>query len=133
MRTRIMGSSVSLSSSPSSPIYTEDNAPEVVEARIHNAASTNISAAGGAWVNFESSTNLSDDITMIELTATHGEPLEIGVGATAGTVTRKFIANRGEGPLVLGVSMAAGTKLWVRSLDGAVTSGLTTLNLMGQP
>lgn len=131
MRTRIISPGVSLSSSPSSPIYTEANEPAVIDTRNHDAAATNINAAGGSWVNVESSSALPSDVTMVELTSTHGQPLEIGTGPNAATVTRKFIANRGEGPLVLGVKMNTGDLLWVRSLDQAVTSGLTTLNLMG--
>lgn len=102
----------------------------IFETRFHNAASAGINASVGAWVEVETAAALAQAITGFHITTTIGEPLEFGTGASAGAVTRKWIVNRGEGPLVLGSSLASGTRLWVRSLTTtAVSAGEIVLNL----
>lgn len=110
------------------------NATDMLETRFHSAASVGINASSGAWVELGTPTPaaLTHDIKAVELTQTIGEPLEIGTGANSGAVTRRFVTNRGEGPLSLVDIMSSGARLWVRSLTTtAVASGEITLNLLG--
>ena len=136
-----------LTVSPSSPIHAADvfiansgsfpipitAAPyTVLETRLQDMAAVGINGSAGAWVELGGAAVLANAIAKIQLSYTAGQPLEIGTGATAGSVTRRFIINQGEGPLNLDLQLTAGSQLWVRSLSTTgVTSGYITLNLIG--
>lgn len=128
-----VGADVNVINSASSPIVVLEEL-DVLETRFHQGSVTNINGSAGAFVALGGGAALSNDIKQIHITTTMGEPLEIGVGASAGAAQRKFIVNRGEGPLVLKINLDSGDELWVRSLTtSGVTSGEIVLNLLGAP
>ena len=102
---------------------------DVKETKYLDASSTQINDSAAAWVAVGSVTGQS--ISGVHVTTTIGEPLEFGLSTDAcATTTRKWIVNRGEGPLVLGVTIPSGNQVCVRSLTtNDVTSGEIVLNL----
>jgi len=117
----------------SAPIVVLENL-DVLETRFHQGSVTNINGSAGAWIALGGGAALSNAIKKLHITITMGEPLEFGIGASAGAAARKFIVNRGEGPLVLQIDLDSGSELWVRSLTSSgVTSGEIVLNLLGAP
>lgn len=100
--------------------------------RYHNAASTNINASSGAWVELGEATGLDKTYYGIEISSTIGSGLEIGYGLTAGGVTRLFVLSPGGGPSMFRIKpLAKGTILWVRSLEAsAVSAGALYVNLV---
>lgn len=103
---------------------------DTVETRYLNAATTGINNNGGAFVAVGAA--LTEAITTLHVTTTIGEPLEFAIGPNcASSPTRKFLANRGEGPLIIGATIPASDFICVRSLTTtAVSSGEIVLNLM---
>jgi len=98
----------------------------ILQTIFNDNASTNITSA--TWVELAT---LTSDIAKLQLSYTAGQPLEFGTGATIGVVTRRFLANQGEGPLNLDFDLASGQKIWVRSLAATVSTGYLTVNLIG--
>ena len=108
------------------------SAVDVLKAEFHNMTSVNINGSAGAFVAVGSGAAIGFSIQKIQLSYTSGEPLEFGIGASAGAAVRKFIVNQGDGPVALDLVLATTDKLWVKSLSAtSVTSGYLTLNLMG--
>lgn len=140
MRSRVTGFFGASSGSPSnvtivgpSPLpVSVQGGLDVKKAEIHDISATNINASGGAFVALGSGAALGSIIQKLQLSYTAGEPLEFGVGASAGAATRKWVANQGEGPMLLDILLAAADKVWVRSLSlNAVSSGYITTNFLG--
>ena len=128
-----VGADVNVINPSSSPIITLENL-DVLETRFHQGSVVNINGSAGAWVAFGGGAALASAIKEIHITSTMGEPLEFGIGASAGAAARKLIVNRGEGPLVLKIDLDSGEELWVRSLTTTgVTSGEIVVNLLGAP
>lgn len=128
-----VGADVNIINPSSAPIVVLEDL-DILETRFHQGSVTNINGSAGAWVALGGGAALANDIKQIHMTTTMGEPLEIGVGASAGAAQRKFIVNRGEGPLVLKINLDSGDELWVRSLTtNGVTSGEIVVNLLGAP
>lgn len=123
---------VNIANSPSSPFPVLEDL-DVLETRFHQGSVVNINGSAGAWVALGGGAALSNDIKQLQVTSTMGQPLEIGIGASAGAAQRKFILNRGDGPVLVKINLDDGEELWVRSLDAAVTSGELTINLLGAP
>ena len=127
-----VGADVNVINPSSAPIIVLEDL-DVLETRLHEGSVTTINASGGAWVALGGGAALANDIKSLQVTSTMGQPLEIGVGASAGAAQRKFILNRGDGPVSLKINLDSTEELWVRSLDAAVTSGEITINLLGAP
>ncbi len=105
---------------------------DVLVTEFHNISSVNINGSAGAFVALGSGSALASDIVQIQVSYTAGQPLEFGIGASAGAAVRKFIINQGEGPTTLSVALSSGERLWVRSLSATgVTGGYITMNLIG--
>lgn len=102
----------------------------VKETRFHDASIVTINSSAGAWVNLGGSTPLANNISKFSISANIAQPTEIGVGPSAGSVSRILLANQGEGPSNFGVNLLIGNILWIKSLTNtAVSSGYITVNL----
>lgn len=109
------------------------------EARFHDAALTNWNAVGGAWIQLDANSaaaagtpaNVANSCTAMKVDWNGGSPVMLGVGANAGAVTQIAQLGAGESDTV-GVILASGNKLWVRSVEGAtVTDGKLSVKLLG--
>lgn len=108
------------------------NADTVRETRFHYAASQNINGSAGAWVALGSGAAVTVSVKQVQYSSTLGEPVEIGSGSGAASVTQRFIINQGGGPELMNQLFSSGTLLWVRSLStSAISSGYLTVNLVG--
>lgn len=128
----IHAADVFVANTNSSPVIVEIATLTVLETRFHQGSVTNINGSAGAWVAFGGGAALANDTKKILLTSTMGEPLEFGVGASAGAAQRVFVINRGDGPISLELVLDSGDEIWVRSLTtSGVTSGELTMSILG--
>jgi hypothetical protein len=115
---------------PVTPLYVSGSPLVVRESRFHDTASTAINASGGAWVQIATAADVANTIAQIKGAWNGDEPIAIGVGANAGAVT--VLANIAAGEdFDYGAVLAAGDKIWVKSLTTTAPSGRLTVNLMG--
>lgn len=108
------------------------NGGDVFETRYFDSSSTNINGSAGAFVAVGAA--LASSVGTVHVTTTIGEPLEFAIGPDCTSPARKWIVNRGEGPLVMGVSIVSGQTICVRSLSTiGASSGEIVLNLLQVP
>lgn len=108
----------------------------VVGTKYHDMSATSINASGGAFVEVRAAGVLAAAVKKINMAYTAGEPLAFRAAAdptsAAALSSDLFVINQGEDEQSLNVQIAAGLKLFVRSLSAnAVSTGYITMNLLG--
>jgi hypothetical protein len=110
---------------------------EIVDTRYNDNTLNAIPVAGGTpiEINVDSSTPgivLAAAVKSMQLSCTFGVPIEIMAGASAIAATRRAVANLGEGPQNIVIKIAAGERVYARSLNASSAStGVLTINFMG--
>lgn len=128
-KTMAQSTSVTIATNQTPITVTSVTAP-VVQSRYHDASAVNINNNVGAWVELGGASPLTSDATDFYISANISEPTQIGIGPNAGAVTQLLLANQGEGPSHFGVTLTAGSQMWIRSLNtNSITSGYITVNL----
>lgn len=108
----------------------------VVGTKYHDMSSVGINNNAGAFVEVRATGALASAVRQVELSYTAGEPLAFRAAADATAAGAQssdlFVINQGDGLQSLNVQIAAGLKLFVRSLSAtAVATGYITINFLG--
>lgn len=113
------------------------NATDTLMTRKHDAAVLTIPNKSGTPVEIQvddltAGLALTSAVKQIEFSCTFPEPVEVLVGATAGSAVRKFIASAGDSTMSVVCIIASGSHIYLRTLDAnSITNGVLTLNLLG--
>lgn len=108
----------------------------LLEYRYHRAADNTVNGSGGAFVQVASAADIANTITQMRVANNSGAPLAFSVGADATAAAAAapiaVVAAGQTSEAVFGVALAAGDKLWVRSLyTSNVTTGEFVVALLG--
>jgi len=102
---------------------------------IHNAASTNINANGGAFVAFGSALTIPAGTKEVQISSNLGEPVQVSfaanLGAAAASASQVYLV-QGGAPGRVPFIPGANNLVFIRSLSAtAITDGYIAINFYG--